>query len=129
MFATENFSPLGKVTMTEIALFAGTLLTDSERVPFFFTVVAEVAEASEIFFVDPVVDEARTIPLLAKVIAGNSVNAGVGCAELDGSGETDAFGDGVATGDGVGVGVTTGSTGYSDGFNTVITRRGTDPPR
>lgn len=121
------FSPLGSVTVTVSELFAGILATLSASEPLFFIVRLVFEEVRVTFLVAPDLATVLTIPLLAIVTEGSAVKVGVGSAVAVGDGEGEALG--VGEGVGAGVGTITTSTGYSDGFNTVITRRGTDPPR
>ncbi len=113
--------------MTVSELFAGILATLSAIEPLFFIVRFVFEEVSVTFFVALDLATVLTIPLLAIVTEGSAVKVGVGSAVAVGAGEGDALGVGVGVG--AGAGTITASTGYSDGFNTVITRRGTDPPR
>lgn len=126
MLAAKIFSPLGRVTMTEIELFAAILFTLRAIAAFFLIEVEVVEEVIVIFFAGADLLAIDTTPLFAIVTDGSAVKVGVGSAAVVTVGVGDALGDGV--GDGVGEGTTTGSTGNSEGFNTVMTRLGTDPP-
>jgi len=87
-----NFSPLGKVTTTEIALFEGILFILIESAAFFLIDVEVVPAVMVIFFVAEVTETALTAPLFSIVITGWPVGFG------DGVGVTE---DPVAVGDGV----------------------------
>ena len=113
--------------MTEIELFAAILFTLRAIAAFFLTEVEVVAKVIVIFLASTDLLAIDTNPLFAIVTDGSAVKVGVGSAAVVALGVGEALGTGVGVG--VGEGTTTGSTGNSDGFNTVMTRRGTDPPR
>lgn len=82
MDAAVNFSPLGNVTTTEIALFDGILFILIESGAFFLIDVEVVPEVIAIFFVEEETETAFTYPLFAIVLSGWPVEFG------DGSGVT-----------------------------------------
>lgn len=115
--------------MTVSELFAGILPTVKASEPLFFIVRFVLDEVRVTFFVELLLATVLTIPLFAIVTAGSAVKVGDGSAATVGVDVGEGVGDGEGDGEAVGAGATTGSAAYSEGFNTVMTRRGTEPPR
>jgi hypothetical protein len=91
MDAAVNFSPLGKVTTTEIALFVGILLILNDMDAFFLIDVEVVPAVTVIFFVAEVAETALTAPLFSIVITGWPAGFGDGVGV---TADPDAVGDG-----------------------------------
>lgn len=124
-----NVSPVGRVTRIESGLFAGILPTVRANVALFLIERFVLFDVNVTFFVELVLAIVEIRPLFAIVFTVEGVGVGAGVAAVVTSGVGVVVGVTEGDGEGEGDGVTTCSTGNSDDLSTVITRRGTDPPR